>query len=292
MADLKRDKEKGFVAKFKSMDKLSKSFIVGFVIAGFVLTGLTVKIVYRAEKAYLKEVEYEDPSANFILVPPKGWTATTPGRSDVEKTITETTNGLIFDVSKYSLKSEIVPVVLVEDVVDSREQGVSGSSFISVALRGFNESKDRLYDKAYCKEYLGGLLNELKVSNVEYTEALSLLKKPYNGFLVSAKAEDKGVSVYYTQYQEVVGGNVLTLTFGTTNSEYDGKEYIRDVLKYLSFKVLSEEEFMMDVITSLGDGDLSIKSKEEDKEKISTKSEEDKEQVVDKDKDNSGEIDK
>ena len=250
MAKAKRNKSKGIVSKFMAMDSLSKSFIIGFMVAGVVMTGVTVNYVHTNAQAYLRDREYEDPSANFIVVPPEGWSATIPSRSSVEKIIRETTKGGIFDVTRYSLTDEIVPVVLVEDATASATNGVAGSSYISIALRGYDSSKDRLYDQKYCEEYLGLLLEELSVKNIKYTNSQILDRGNFNGTFVEAEAEDKGVKVYYSQYQEIIGSNVLTLTFGTTNSDMVGKDYINDTLKHLKFKVLTEDEFTMDVLNS------------------------------------------
>lgn len=270
MAKAKRNKSRGVVSKFMAMDSLSKSFIIGFMVAGLVMISVTVNYVYTNAQAYLRDREYEDPSANFIVVPPEGWTATTPSRSNVEKTIIETTDGGIFDVTRYSLKDEIVPVVLVEDATASANSGVGGSSYISIALRGYDSSKDRLYDQKYCEEYLGLLLEELDVETIKYTNSEILDRGNFNGTFVQAEAEDKGIKVYYSQYQEIIGSNVLTLTFGTTKSDIDGKDYINDTLKHLKFKVLTEEEFMMDVLnTHLESSDTDSSSKKENKYKNS-----------------------
>lgn len=256
--------KKGALYKFKQMDGLSKSFIVGFIIAGVVLTGVTINFINVNHKAYLQSMEYEDPSVNFIVVPPKGWSATTPSRSGVEKTITDTTEGGIFDVKRYALKDEIVPVVLVEDVVSSETYGVSGSSYISMALRGYDSSKDRLYDQKYCEEYLGALLDKLDVEDIKYTNSQILDRGNFNGTFIQAEAIDNGVKVYYSQYQEIIGANVLTLTFGTTKSDMDGKEYINETLKYLQFKVLSDEEFVSDLIsTKVENSDTDNETKKE-----------------------------
>lgn len=246
----KKNKLNTLLTNFKSMDNLSKSFIIGFVLSGVLLTGLTINYINVNQKAYLESIQYEDPSVNFVVVPPGTWTASIPSRTNVEKVVQDTTKGGRFDVTRYKLTDEIVPVVLVENAKSSEEQGVAGSSYISIALRGFDSSKDRLYDKKYCEEYLGALLEELDSENIKYTSTEELTKGYFNGTLVKAEAEDKGVKVYYAQYQEIVGNNVMTLTFGTTKRDLDGKEYIKDTLKYLRFKVLTDREYIDDVVVS------------------------------------------
>lgn len=272
MAKAKKDKnKKSLLTTIKGMDTISKTFIVGFIVAGVVLTGVTVNYIKVNNDAYLRSTEYEDPSVNFVLVPPKEWAVTTPSRSNVEKIIRETTEGLKFDVTRYALKEEIVPIVLVENVSESKTKGVSGSSFISVALRGYDSSRDRLYDKKYCEEYLGVLLNELGVKDVKYTFNEELSKGYFNGTMVKAEGKDSGTKVYYTQYQEIIGKNVLTLTYGSIDAEDDGYEYIKDTVKHLRFKVLDDGEYFADKISNNSvevDGDVTNKASDESKDEI------------------------
>ncbi len=291
MAKLKKEGRKvNLINKFKSMDTLSKSFVIGFGVSILILGGLTTNLVYQSHKAHLAEREYEDPSVNFYIIPPDGWTVTTPDRTSVEKVIRESSNKGKFDVTLHKLTEEIVPIVLLEDVKGSTEKGIQGSSFITVALRGYDKDRDRLYDKEFSKEYLGSLLNKLGVEDIKYEPVKKVKKSNLNGYVVKAKGVDTKVPVYYAQYQEIVGQNILTLTFGTTVEDEDAIEYLKDTSKYLRFKIIDRVE---DAFNLLEDNIIEVDRDGNPIDKEEGKNENKEESKVgDKDKEGSKKEDK
>lgn len=218
--------------KYNKVSGLTNRFIVGVLcVILILLVGIFYKLYENDLKLQEEKRLYYDDILNFSISIPNGWEVTIPDKEEVYNVVKETTGGVLFDVRGHFLKKEIVPLTLTKN---SPNEKVKYSKFMTIALRGNNEFYKES-DFIKLKDSFESLLRKLEHSDIK-VKSVGFLDELESVIVLKGEGKLKDNKIYYTQYYEQVGSNLMIITHGSTKGYDEGLEDITNLLSTLLFK--------------------------------------------------------
>jgi hypothetical protein len=234
VADVKPQKLT-FIKLLKRLDTLSWFFIIATVLI-LGLFGYTAIVLSLPDKATIAESlgdPYSDPLMNFNMIIPHEWEIGNPDQDKEKEVVQKVTGGILFDMKYHSLPEEIVPVALVQHPIDGN---TDFSKFLTLAFRGSDRNYSYLQDKVKLMDDFKSLLTSMEHSDILVDEVTDFKSGTLKGTLLRGSGVLKGQKVYYNQYFEPAGANILTVTLGYVDKKLDAVKTMESVLVSLKYQ--------------------------------------------------------
>jgi len=220
--------------------KWSNSFIRFVYVISTLILLLLGGIFYKLYQNDMTQVDqkeqdknlYYDEFFNFSIMLPKGWEAIAPDKLDEYKAVKETTGGVVFDVRGHSLKREVVPLTVIKN---SKDKKTKYAKFMTLALRGTDQDLSFMKDYLSFKDSFTSLLKKLEHKDIKVKSVGILSKERSNVVVLKGEGVLQNKKIYYTQWFEPVGSNLIIVTHGSTTSYKEGVKDIESFLSTLQF---------------------------------------------------------
>lgn len=197
---------------------------------------------------YTSRTPYQDENVNFAVQVPDNWTIIKTETEEIKKITDASTGGTTFDLMYYALDKEVTPFTLIQP---STKDGQPFNKLMFFSFFGsderfsFMESPENMEDDF--KKILESLGNKsIKISRSEIIDDGNLM-----GYIIEATGHMDGNKIYYTQYLEPLGLNIMRII----HSSMDGKGFEEDLVPLLSTLFLIDTGVKDKIKESIEKGD-------------------------------------
>ena len=214
-------------------DKLS----IFFTVSTIAIVGALGYYAYNQTKQANYEASitpYYDENLNFSLDIPKEWTINEGNKSAIKTQVLNDSSGMNFDLSKYPLSKEVVPLALIKKPEDKNAKVLD--KYMTIAFKPTKEQDfTELDDKLQILDDFKSMLVKLKHTDVKVTSVKENRTGEMNGVLARATGLLKNTPMVYYQYFEPAGRNILVITYGSSHPDADHIGDINKILKNLHY---------------------------------------------------------
>jgi hypothetical protein len=223
-----------FVSAIKSLDWLSWFFIIILITVSVYMASFLFALNKAVEEEGVVGDAYYDELLNFNLTIPHNWQGAKPDEAHVKEVVREITGGILFDMKLHSLTDELVPLALiVPPEVGSKDPF---AKFMTLAFRGTDDEFAYLQDKVKLMDDFKSLLKSMEHTDIKVKEIKDIKNEELFGIMLEGSAKLKDQTIYYTQYLEPAGANIMIVTYGSTIKD----EGVKDITTILSTLIFNE----------------------------------------------------
>ena len=254
----------------KNVDKKLKNPIsklhfvfIGVLVSLFIFMGYYFLDMTKNPYDYTTRTPYQDENVNFAIQVPDNWTIVKTEAEEVKKVTDQSTGGTTFDLMYYALDKEVTPFTLLQPSTKDDQpfkKLMFFSFFGSDEKFSFMENpKDMEDDFKKILESLGN--KSIKINRSEIIDNGILM-----GYIIEATGHMDGNKIYYTQYLEPVGLNIMRII----HSSMDGKGAEEDLEPLLSTLFLIDTGVKDKIKNSIENNDDTDTENESSKDGEST----------------------
>lgn len=234
--------------KFKTpLSKLHFVFM-GVLLSLLLFMGYYFLDMTRNPYDYTTRTPYQDENVNFVVQVPDNWTIIKTESEEIKKITDASTGGTTFDLMYYALDKEVTPFTLIQP---STKDGQPFKKLLFFSFFGsderfsFMESPENMEDDF--KKILESLGNKsIKINRSEIIDNGTLM-----GYIIEATGHMDGNKIYYTQYLEPLGFNIMRII----HSSMDNKGAEEDLVPLLSTLFLTDTGVKDKIRDSIEKGD-------------------------------------
>ena len=228
---------------------------LGLGVSFLIFMGVYIYDMSKNPNDYIGASVYDDKYLNFSLLFPADWQLIKADDETMAEVIQETTGGVLFDNRYSKLSTEVTPITLVKE---SEKGGKALNKITFFAFFGVDSVSNYMIDIEAIENELEENLVEMGAENIKVVGSEERVEQPFYGWWTTATAEINDQQVYFTQYVEPAGQNILRIVHSSTvkgEADYDVESFLSG-LTYEDTNLLENQTGITNPNMSI-DGDTS-----------------------------------